>query len=82
MCQYFNYIEFNHIPQDQNDSVDTLETLSSMFKVLNLDEILALTIDVKSKLAYCYHIGEELGDKLWYYNIANFLEKARVPSNY
>ena len=36
LCQYFDYIEFNHIPRDQNNFVDTLTTLSSMIKVSQL----------------------------------------------
>ena len=75
LCQNFDYVEFNHIPQDQNDFVDALATLSFMIKVPNLDEIPPLTIEARSSPAYCYQIGEESGDKPWYFDIVNFLEK-------
>ena len=81
LCQNFDYVEFNHIPRDQNDFVDALATLSSMIKVPNLDEIPPLTIEARSNPAYYYQIGEESGDKPWYFDIVNFLEKQEYPPN-
>ena len=52
-----------------------------MIKVPNLDEIPPLTIEARSSLAYCYQIGEESGDKPWYFDIVKFLEKQEYPPN-
>ena len=50
-------------------------------KVPNSDEIPTLTIEARSSPAYCYQIGEESGDKPWYFDIVNFLEKQEYPLN-
>ena len=46
-----------------------------MIKVSNSDEIPPLTIESRSSTAYYYQIGAGSGDKPWYFDIVNFLEK-------
>jgi len=61
--EYFDFIEFHHIPREDNQLADALATLSSMFKI-NQDGVMSM-IQMKSheEPAYCHFIEEELDSK-------------------
>ena len=82
LISYFDEINFNHIPREENNLADALATLSSMFKVRWANEAPYITILRLDKPTLCYEIEEEAGDdKSWFYDIKRYLETREYPKD-
>lgn len=79
LCQGFTTVTFDHIPRDNNQVVDALATLSSMFTVELNEEIESIKIQKRDIPAYCLHIEEESDEKSWYYDIKRYIQHREYP---
>ncbi|XP_050918870.1 uncharacterized protein LOC127136336 [Lathyrus oleraceus] len=71
---YFDEITFNHIPIEENQLVDSLATLSSMFKVKWKNEAPTFHLDYLDESANCLASEDEADDHPLFYDITRFLE--------
>ena len=69
MIDHFEVINFEHLPQEENQMADSLVTLTAMFQVNSNDEVQLIRMSIKEESTHCLHIGEEVDGKLWYHNI-------------
>ena len=75
LISYFDEITFKNIPREENNLVDTLTTLLSMFKVRLTNEAPSITILWLDEPTFCYEIEEEgVDEKLWFYDIKRYRE--------
>ncbi|XP_050897374.1 uncharacterized protein LOC127104220 [Lathyrus oleraceus] len=77
----FDEITFNHIPRKENQLVDALETLSSMFKVKWKNEALTFHLDYFDEPAHYLAVEDEADGHPWFYDIMKFLESQEYPEN-
>ena len=77
----FTKITFSHIPQEENQMEDALETLSAMFKVTWPNHEACITIRHFEEPAHYLDIEEGPNDKPWFYNIKKYLENKEYPEN-
>jgi len=52
----FEYVSFKHLPREENQMVDVLATLSSMFKVTQESDVAPIQISIYTTLIYCQNI--------------------------
>ncbi|XP_050896074.1 uncharacterized protein LOC127102783 [Lathyrus oleraceus] len=78
---YFDEINFHHIPREDNQLVDALATLSSMFKVKWANEAPVITIQRLDEPTYCLAVEVKTDGKPWFYNIKRYLEKHKYPND-
>jgi ribonuclease HI len=81
LIPYFDEINFHHIPREENQLVDALATLSSMFKVKWANESPAITIQRLDEPAHCLAVEAEIDGKPWFYDIKRYLEKHEYPND-
>jgi len=67
--ELFDAISFHHIPREENQMVDALSTLSSMFQVSPHGDLSCIDIRCHVEPAHCYLVEEEEEGKLWYFDI-------------
>ncbi|XP_050890691.1 uncharacterized protein LOC127096119 [Lathyrus oleraceus] len=79
LIPYFDEISFHHIPREENQLVDALAMLASMFKVKWKNEAHAIHIDHPDEPTHCLEIDADPNDKPWFYDIKTFLEKQQYP---
>ncbi|XP_050889612.1 uncharacterized protein LOC127094890 [Lathyrus oleraceus] len=79
LVPYFDEISFHHIPREENQLVDALAMLASMFKVKWKNEAPSIHIDYLDELAHCLATEANPDDKPWFYDIKTFLEKRQYP---
>lgn len=80
LIPYFEEITFEHISREENQLVDTLATMSSMFKVRWDNEAPRITIERLDKPAYCYELNnEEVEEKPWFHEVKTYLEAQEYP---
>ena len=60
LIPYFEEITFEHIPREENNLVDALATLSSMFKVKWANEAPSVTIKRLDEPTFCFYAELEL----------------------
>ncbi|XP_050909963.1 uncharacterized protein LOC127123832 [Lathyrus oleraceus] len=75
LIPYFDEVSFYQILREENQLVDALAKLASMFKVKWKNEAPAIHIDHLVELAYCLAIEADPDDNPWFYDIKTFLEK-------
>ncbi|XP_050896579.1 uncharacterized protein LOC127103350 [Lathyrus oleraceus] len=74
LIKYFDEITCHHVPRAENQIADALAMLASIFQVRFLNEVSFITIERKMALAYCLLVEEETEEKLWFYDIKNYLQ--------
>ncbi|XP_050908965.1 uncharacterized protein LOC127122713 [Lathyrus oleraceus] len=79
LIPYFDEISFHHISREENQLVDALATLESMFKVKWKNEAPPIQIDHLDEPAHYLAIKADLDDKPCFYDIKTFLEKQQYP---
>ncbi|XP_050897367.1 uncharacterized protein LOC127104212 [Lathyrus oleraceus] len=80
LIPHFEEITFGHIPRGENQLVDALATMASMFEISWDDEAPKITIDRFEKPAYCNEIDTEGGEeKPWFYEVKRYLETQEFP---
>ncbi|XP_050890806.1 uncharacterized protein LOC127096254 [Lathyrus oleraceus] len=81
LIPYFDDITFHHIPREENQLADALDTLSSMFKVKRANEAHDITIEHLDEAAYCLVVEAETDGKPWFYDIKQYLKKHEYPED-
>lgn len=76
---FFTKVEFHHIPRDENQIMDALDTLSSMYRVNMHREMPFITIQTRDKPAYIFNAKVVSDEQPWFYDIKCFLEKQEYP---
>ena len=69
LVKQFEEITFEHIPREDNQLVDALATLSSMFALSNDEGMPLIRIQRHDQPAYCRLVEEESDGKPWYFYI-------------
>lgn len=81
LIPYFDEITFNHIPQEENQLVDALSTLASMFKVKWKNEAPYFHLNYLDELVYYFAAKDETDDYPWFYDIMRFLDNQEYPKD-
>jgi len=79
LMEYFDAIVFHHIPREENQLVDALTTLSSMFELNQEGELQAIKMKSHEHPFYCHFITEELDSKPWYFDIKQYIKDHEYP---
>ena len=79
MIKQFNKINFNHLPQKENQMMDALATLTTMFRVNSSDEVQPIKMRLKDTPAHCAQMEEEVDGKPWYYDIRRYIKNQQYP---
>ena len=58
MVDKFKMINFEHLPQEENQMADALATLAVMFQINSNDEVQLIRMSIKEESAHCLHIEE------------------------
>lgn len=69
LIPYFDEITFHHILRDENQLVDALAILASMFKVKWRNKASYIHIKHLDEPAYCLATEEELDGNPWFHDI-------------
>ena len=78
LIPYFEEVTFEHFPREENQLVDALAIMSSMFKVKWDSEAPMITIERMDELAHCYGLDTDK-EKPWYNEVKRYLEAQENP---
>ncbi|XP_070017716.1 uncharacterized protein [Nicotiana sylvestris] len=81
--EWFQSIEFKHIPRIHNEVADVFATLASMLHHPDKAYVDPLQIQVRDQHAYCNVVEEELDGEPWFHDIKEYVrigEKGGVTS--
>ena len=70
--ELFDDISFHHIPREENQMVDALATLASMFKVSPHEDLLNIKFRCRGEPAHCCLIEEEEDGKPRYLLVGEY----------
>ena len=76
---YFNDISFHHIPREENQMVDALATLASMFHLTLHGDFPYIEFRCRSKPTHFCFLEEEQEGRPWYFNIKRYIEDKEYP---
>ena len=80
LIPYFEEINFEHIPREENQLADALATMSSMFKVRWDNEAPRITIERFDEPAHCYEIdADREEEKPWFHEVKRYLWAQEYP---
>ncbi|XP_050909082.1 uncharacterized protein LOC127122850 [Lathyrus oleraceus] len=79
LIPYFDDITFHYIMREENQLVDALATLSSMFKVKWKNEAPSIYIDHFDEPMYCLAMEDESDDNPWFNDIKRYLGRQEYP---
>ena len=79
LTEFFDDISFDHIPKEENQMVDALATLASMFQLTSHGDLSYIEFRCRGKPAHCCLIEEEQDGKPWYFNIKRYIENKEYP---
>ena len=74
LMELFVDISFRHIPREENQMVEALVTLSSMFKVSPHGDLPYIEFKCRVEPAHCCLIEEEEDGKPWYFDIKRYIK--------
>ena len=72
--EFFDDISFHHISREENQMVDALATLASMFKVSPHRDLPYIEFKCHGEPVHCCLIVEEEDGKSWYFDIKRNIE--------
>ncbi|RDX99574.1 hypothetical protein CR513_17364, partial [Mucuna pruriens] len=81
LTEHFERITFHHIHHEENQMVDALATLASMFEISQEKDTPILRIQHQAVPIYCQEIEEETDGKLQYYDIMRYIKDQEYPSD-
>ena len=67
-------INFNHLPQEENQMADALATLTTMFQVNSSDEVQLIRMRLKETPTHYAQIEDEADRRPWYYDICCYIK--------
>ncbi|XP_006603415.1 uncharacterized protein [Glycine max] len=76
LIEFFDDISFHHIPREENQMVDALATLASMFQLTPHRDLSYIKFRCHGKPTYCYLIEKELDGKPWYFEDKEYPREA------
>ncbi|XP_050877379.1 uncharacterized protein LOC127081139 [Lathyrus oleraceus] len=76
----FDRVTFSHIPREENQMVNALATLASMYKLIWPNHQPHIEIRRFDEPAHCLMTAEEPDGKLWFFDIKQYLEKQEYPA--
>ena len=79
MIEFFDDISFHHIPREENQMVDTLATLASMFQLSPHGDFSYIEFRCRGKPAHCCLIEKEKDGKPWYFDIKRYIKDKEYP---
>jgi len=74
LIEFFDDISFHHIPREENQMVDALATLASMFQLSLHKDFLYIEFRCHGKPAHYCLIEEEKDGKPSYFDIKHYIE--------
>ena len=72
--EFFDDVSFHHIHREENQMVDALATLTSMFQLIPHGDLSYIEFRCHDKSAHCYLMEEEQDDRPWYFDIKLYIE--------
>ena len=78
LIPYFKEITFEHFPREENQLVDALAIMSSMFKVKWDNEAYMITIERFDEPTHYYELDTDV-EKPWYHEVKRYLEAQEYP---
>ncbi|XP_017984333.1 PREDICTED: uncharacterized protein LOC108663626 [Theobroma cacao] len=66
LSKQFKEINFNHLPQEENQIADALATLAAMFKIKETAYVRPFDLEVREASAHYLNVEEEVDGKLWF----------------
>ena len=79
LIEFFDDISFHHIPREENQVVDALATLASMFQLTPHGDFPYIEFRCCGKLAHCYLIEEDQDGKPWFFDIKWYIIDKEYP---
>ncbi|XP_006580705.1 uncharacterized protein LOC114411157 [Glycine soja] len=79
LTKFFDDVSFHHIPREENQMVDALASLASMFQLTPHEDLSYIEFRCRGKPAHCYLIEEEQDGKPWYFDIKQYIEDKEYP---
>jgi len=79
LIEFFDDISFHHIPREENQMVDALATLASMFQLTPHGDLPYIEFRCHGKPAHCCLIEEEQDGKPWYFDIKQYIKDKEYP---
>ncbi|XP_050895628.1 uncharacterized protein LOC127102283 [Lathyrus oleraceus] len=79
LSSFFNLIEFHHIPREENQIADALETLSSIIIVNQWNDVPIIIVMRLDRLDHMFAAEEVIDDKPWYHDIKCFIQRQEYP---
>ncbi|XP_050916480.1 uncharacterized protein LOC127131610 [Lathyrus oleraceus] len=76
----FDKITFSHIPREENQMENALGTLASMYKLIWPNHQPNIEIRHFDEPTHCLTMAEESGDKPWFFDIKQYIEKQEYPA--
>ncbi|XP_040951572.1 uncharacterized protein [Gossypium hirsutum] len=83
LIKEFDSGTFSYLPRDENQMVDALTTLASMFKVNKLEDMKPIQISIYEASTHCCNIDNEEGkdDHPWYHDILRYVKSREYPDH-
>ena len=78
LIPYFEEINFEHFPREENHLADALATMSAMFKVIWDNEAPMITIERFDEPAHCCELDTDV-EKPLYHEVKRYLEAQEYP---
>ena len=69
LARFFDEISFHHVPREENQMVDALATLASMFNLTPHGDLPYIEFRYRGRPAHYCLVEEERDDKPWYFDI-------------
>jgi ribonuclease HI len=79
LLTFFNKVELNHVPREENQMADALATLSSMIKLNHQNHVPLISVKFLDRPAYVFAAEAVFDDKLWFHDIKVFLQTQEYP---
>ena len=76
--KYFNEINFNHLPREENKMADALVTLATMFRANSSDEVQPIRMRLKETSTHYAQIEDKADGKPWYYDIQCYTKICKI----
>ena len=79
LIENFDNISFHYIPRKENQMIDALATLASMFQLTSYGDLSYIKFICRGKPAHCCLTEEEQDGKPWYFDIKRYIEDKEYP---
>ncbi|XP_017970484.1 PREDICTED: uncharacterized protein LOC108660721 [Theobroma cacao] len=81
LSKQFKKISFNHLPREENQIADALDTLATMFKIKEAADVRPFDLEVREVSAHYLNVEEEVDGKPWCHDIMQYIKHQAYPEN-